>query len=228
MRRTALSLANVAVYVALWACVWTHGNPLPSLSTAEIWAFALCAIALHAAIGYAIGSPWTVALALTPGLTLIPAGGGAWVPFVIFPWGVPIAASIGGGVMLSRHRERVLRAMRSGDLRRIGVPLGLSLVYVAAWAYVWTPGGDDLPTLSTTTGMWAFALCAIAVHIAIGYLIGSPWAIALAAAPALPLMPGGATGALVIVMIAEGLPIAAFITVGVLLKRHRETRFHAL
>ena len=63
---------------------------------AEIWVFAVCTIALHAAIGYAIGSPWAVALALTPGLTLIPAGGGEWVPFVIFPWGVPIAASIGG------------------------------------------------------------------------------------------------------------------------------------
>ena len=52
--------------------------------------------------------------------------------------------------------------------------------------------------------------------------------IALAAAPALTLMTGGATAVLVVVTIAEGVPIAAFITVGVLLKRHRETRFHTL
>jgi hypothetical protein len=229
VRRTALSLAVAGVYVASWAYVWTHGDVLPSLnSTAEIWAFVLCLIALHVAIGYVIGSLWAVALALTPALMLIPTDEREWIPVVMVAYGLPVATCLAAGEVLRRHRERLLRAMRSGDLRRIGVPLGLSLVYVTAWAYVWSPGGDDLPSVSTTTGMWTVALCAIAVHIAIGYLIGNPWAIALAAAPALTLMPGGATGALVVVTIAEGVPIAAFITVGVLLKRHRETRFHTL
>ena len=230
MRRTALSPAVVAGYLALWTYAWTHAEALPSLnSIAEQWAFFLCVIALHVAIGYVIGNPWAVALALTPGLMLMLSDDSEWVPLVMYAWGMPVAVCIGAGVVLSRHRGRVLRAIRTRELRLVGVPVGLAVVYVVSWAYVWSPGGDDLPTLNTTTGLWAFAIVAIAVHIAIGYLIGNPWAIALAAAPALTLIPAGMpTGALFLVMIAEGVPIAAFITLGVLLKRHRETRFHTL
>jgi hypothetical protein len=229
VRRTAPSLAVVVGYLALWAYAWTHGDALPSLnSTGEQWAFFLVAIALHVAIGYVVGTPWAVALALTPGLILALTGESVWVPLVLVAWGLPIAACIGAGVVLSRHRERVVRAVRSRDLRPVGVPAGVAVVYVMGWAYVWTPGGDDLPTLSTTTGLWAFAIVAIAVHIAVGYLIGNPWAIALAAAPALTVTAAGTTGALFLVTIAQGIPIAAFIAIGVLLRRQRETRFHAL
>ena len=140
--------------------------------------------------------------ALTPALMLIAAGGGEWAPIVMVAYGLP-------------SRPVSPRARSSGAT-------------ASACSAPCAPGGDDLSSVSTTTGMWTVAVCAIAVHIAIGYLIGNPWAIALAAAPALTLMPGGATGVLAVVTIAERVPIAAFITVGVLLKRHRETRFHTL
>ena len=113
-------------------------------------------------------------------------------------------------------------------MRRTAVSPAVVAGYLALWTYAWTHA-EALPSLNSIAEQWAFFLCVIALHVAIGYLIGNPWAIALAAAPALTLIPAGMpTGALFLVMIAEGVPIAAFITLGVLLKRHRETRFHTL
>jgi hypothetical protein len=229
MRRIAVPLIFAGIYAAFWAYAWT-GAGFPELSsTAEVWALALLGIVLHVAIGYVIGNPWAIALAAVPALTLMTTDEREWVSLVLVQWGGTIAVCIAGGVLLRRHRERVLRALSERDGRRTGLSLGMACVYVALWAYVWTPGGDDLPTLSTGAATWAFAICAIAAHIAIGYLIGSPWAIALAAAPALTLIPHDATGVLIVVMIAQGVPLAAFLTVGVMLKRLRQGRpFHAL
>ena len=135
-------------------------------------------------------------------------------------------------------------------MRRTARSIAVAGAYVACWAYVSTHG-NVLPGLNGTAEIWAFALFVIALHVAIGYVIGSMWVVALALTPALMLIPAGRGEWAHVVAwayvwspggddlptvstttgmwtVAEGVPIAAFITVGVLLKRHRETRFHTL